>query len=99
MKQWAIYVDFVRPLAETERASIYEAVEATVPGGGCIGVWPRAVNDELYITVDADTDDEARARAEAHVVAVLEKARVAVGYDVRASPRGQGARSGETREE
>jgi hypothetical protein len=79
MPQYAVYADLSRPLTGEERSAVFEAVEASVPGSGCVGR-QSGPNDEVYFCVEAPGEDDARAQADAYMSTVLERARLGVEY-------------------
>ena len=48
-----VYADLSRPLTESERSAVAEAMDASVPGGGCVGFQGRAANlqEEVFFFV------------------------------------------------
>lgn len=78
---YSIYADLSRPLTDKERAQLFEALDAAVPGSGCIGR-DRAPNDEIYFCVEASSDTEARVAAVRYVSGILAEASVEAEYTI-----------------
>jgi hypothetical protein len=68
--KYAIYADFSRPLMTAERSAVSEALDANVPGSGCVGC-QTGPNDEVYFSIEAPSDEEAIARAAHHMSIVV----------------------------
>lgn len=83
-----VYADLSRPLTPAERTTLFSALDASVPGSGCVGP-QRNPNDEIYFTVDAASADAAHARADNYVRRILAEANLQVDYtiEVRAAPQ------------
>jgi hypothetical protein len=79
--QWSVYVDLDRPLAGGERNAIFAAVDAVVPGSGCVGP-DRDGTEEVYFVVDADDEDAARRISSALMARVLAASAVVVGHAI-----------------
>lgn len=73
--EYFVYADLPRRLSEQERVDLFEALEAIVPDGGCVG--PQASQqEEVYFAVDAPAEEEARQQAEQYMKDILQKARI-----------------------
>ena len=86
---WSIYADLSRGLSAEERSAIAAALNEVVPSGGCVGLQTGGV-EEVYFTVEADTEAEARAQAHRDVEVVLRNASVKAEYRVSLQPFRQG---------
>ncbi|MBN8422809.1 MAG: hypothetical protein J0L73_28130 [Verrucomicrobia bacterium] len=77
--QFAVYADLSRRLAEHERSTLFEALDADVPGSGCVGL-QKGPNDEVYFVLEALSEEQARAQAAHCMNLILQKALVEVEY-------------------
>jgi hypothetical protein len=59
--EYAVYADLSRRLAEHERTALFKALEASVPGSGCVGM-QKGPTDEVYFSLVAPSKEEASAR-------------------------------------
>ena len=76
---YAVYADLSSPITTQERLALFEALDATVPGSGCVG--PRkGPHDEVYFVVEALTEEEAREQAERFMNIVLQTAGLEIAY-------------------
>ena len=58
---FAVFANLSRRLTTQERTTLFEALDATVPDSGCVGP-QNSQNDEVYFSVDAQSEAVARAR-------------------------------------
>jgi hypothetical protein len=73
--QFAIYADLLRLLSSEERSAIFEALEANVPGSGCVGLLANSSQtDEMYFVVEALSEVGAMAKATHYASIVLSEA-------------------------
>ena len=79
VNRYSVYADLSRRLRKQERLAIFEALETSVPGSGCVGPQKRA-EDEVYFVVEAPTDEEASALAAHYMNIVLKQAEVEAQY-------------------
>lgn len=79
--EYAVYADLARPLTPEERSSVFEALDANVPGSGCVGPH-KSGNDEVYFAVEACSEEEASALAARHMNLVLREAGLNTDYAV-----------------
>ncbi|MCP3138601.1 hypothetical protein [Pyxidicoccus xibeiensis] len=82
---WSIYADLSRGLSPEERSAIAAALDAVVPSGGCVGLQNGSV-EEVYFTLEAGSEAEARAEAHRHVEVVLRNADVKAEYSIQVEP-------------
>ena len=78
---YSVYADLSRPLTEKERAILFDALDAAVPGSGCVGRW-REPNDEIYFCVEASSDSEAREAAVHYLRGIFAVANVEAEYTI-----------------
>jgi hypothetical protein len=87
---YSVYADLCRRLTAEERSTLFEALDALVPGSGCIGP-QRLPNDEVYFTVEAASEDDARRQAQDYMVAMLKSATLDVDYTIECSRHSGGS--------
>jgi len=85
--RFSVYADLSRPLAVEERGTLLGALDEIAPGSGCVGL-QGGPNDEVYFTVDADSEADARAAAIRYLDAILRMAKLDLAYtlDLQRSP-------------
>jgi hypothetical protein len=93
--QYDAFADLSRPLTEQERDAVAEALDANVPGGGCVGL-QNGPNDEIYFCVEASSEQDARTNAQSYVNSVLQTAGLDVGYELELQPRRRDKELGQT---
>ena len=79
--QYAVYADLSRRLAEHERSTLFEALEANVPGSGCVGL-QKCPNDEVYFVLEALSEEAASTQAAHCMSLILQKTLVEVEYEL-----------------
>jgi hypothetical protein len=79
--RYDVYVDLPYELTRQQRSTVFEALDATVPGSGCVGRQTGS-NDEVYFSIEARTEEEARERAERYMSTILGKAGLHVEYAI-----------------
>jgi hypothetical protein len=72
-------------LNEAERRDVFAAVDALVPMSGCVGP-NRSGVDEVYFTVDANDERDARTRAADLIARVLARAAIAIDHEITLAP-------------
>ena len=77
--RYAIYADLSRRLTEQERSALAEALEASVPDCGCVGL-QKGPNDEVYFSVEALSEATARAQTEHYMTVMLQKVALSLEY-------------------
>jgi hypothetical protein len=77
--RYAVFADMSRPLTGQEQSLVFEALEASVPGSGCVGRDKRP-DDEVYFCVEALDERDARAQARDYMSIVLKRAGLNVEY-------------------
>jgi len=77
--QYAVYADLGRPLTDEERSAVAAALDAKVPGSGCVGM-QNGPNDELYFCLEAAGDAEAEAQAVWYAALVFREAGLDAEY-------------------
>lgn len=82
---WSIYADLSRELSVEERSALAAALDKVVPSGGCVGP-QRGVVEEVYFTVEAGTEAEARAEAHRHMDAIFRITGVQADYQLQLQP-------------
>jgi hypothetical protein len=75
--EYSVYTDFSRPLTNEERSIVFEALDANVPGSGCVGI-QNGPNDEIYFCVEASADAQAQAQAIKYVGIIIREAKLSV---------------------
>jgi hypothetical protein len=78
---YSVFVDLSRQLSIEERSSIFEALEANVPGSGCVGV-DKGPPDEVFFGVEADSEKEASDKAKHYMSIVAQKTGLDAKYTV-----------------
>jgi hypothetical protein len=68
--RYAVFADLSRRLTDTERLSLADALDSSVPDGGCVGP-QRDLGDEVYFCVEAISEEEARSQAARYMDIVL----------------------------
>lgn len=76
---YAVYADLSRALTRQERATLFEALDSTVPSSGCVGP-QKGPHDEVYFSIDAPTKEEATEQAAGYMRIILEKAGLDTDY-------------------
>jgi hypothetical protein len=84
---YSVYADLSRPLTDQEQWAVFEALEASVPGSGCVGR-QKQLNDEVYFCIEANSDEAARLQAASHADTVLKLAGLDVTYALELVPSG-----------
>lgn len=82
---WSVHADLERPLTSDEQRAVSDALDAIVPGSGCVGPNGRGIY-EVYFTVDTAKRPEAEAEAALFMKAVLQQARATVRFVVEVTP-------------
>lgn len=77
--RYSVYADLSRPLTTLERSTLFEALDSTVPGSGCVGQ-QKGPHDEVYFSIDALTDEEASEHASRYMDIVLQKSGLNTDY-------------------
>ena len=77
--RYAIYADLSRRLTEQERSAFADALDASVPDSGCVGL-QKGPTDEVYFSVEALSEAAARAQAEHYMSIMLQKVALNVEY-------------------
>lgn len=77
--EWNVYADLARPLTSEEQGRIFAALDAIHEDSGCVGP-NRSGIYEVFFTVTAATEAEARVAAAGIMAAVLERAQVSVTF-------------------
>lgn len=77
--QYAVYADLSRRLTEQERSALFEALDASVPGSGCVGL-QKGLIDEVYFSLEAPSETTAGVQAERYMRAMLQKTELDVEY-------------------
>lgn len=83
--KWSVYADLERHLAPDEGAAVFAALDADVAGSGCLGP-NRAGIFEVSFSVEAAGSAEAVMTARRVLAAVVETARVDVGFRIEVVP-------------
>lgn len=73
MMQYAVYADMSRGLTEHERSALFEALDAIVPGSGCVGI-QQGPEDEVYFSLEAPSEAAASTQAGHYMNLILQKA-------------------------
>lgn len=79
--QFAVYADLSRQLSQDERSAVCEALNSTVPDGGCVGL-QKGQNDEVFFYVYAAAEEEAREQATRYMGILLRRSEVKVEYEL-----------------
>jgi len=77
--EYSVYADLSRPLMGEERSAVAEALDASVPESGCVGIQSGS-NDEMYFCVEAGSDAEAEAQAVRYAEIVFREAGLDMEY-------------------
>ena len=77
--RYAVYADLSRQLTSQERSSLFESLEASVPGSGCVGL-QKGPNDEVYFSLEALSETAANAQAEHYMGIILHQAALDIEY-------------------
>ncbi|ADG69003.1 hypothetical protein Plim_3189 [Planctopirus limnophila DSM 3776] len=85
--EYAVYADSPRRLSVQEQAGLSEALEAIVPSGGCIGPRGSQQQEEVYFTVDAATEEEAKQQAGQFMNRILQEAGLEIAFVLEISQR------------
>lgn len=81
MNSYGIYVDLSRLLSNQERSEVFDAVDAVVPGSGCVGV-QRGTTDEIYFCIDAASETEAKAITDQYMRRITDRAGLDVSFSI-----------------
>lgn len=76
---YSIYADLTRQLTRQERATLFEALDSTVPGSGPVGQ-QKGPHDEVYFSVDAPTKEKASEQAARYMGIILQKSGLDIDY-------------------
>jgi hypothetical protein len=79
--QYAVYADLSRRLTEHERSTLFEALDANVPGSGCVGL-QKGHTDEVYFVLEALSEAGAREQAALCMNLILQNAPIHVEYEL-----------------
>ena len=77
--RYAVWADLPRELTEEERSTVFEALDRSVPGSGCVGR-DKGATDAVYFCVEAVSEDEARTQAANCMNMLLRRAKVDISY-------------------
>ena len=78
--EYAVYADLPRPLTKQERAAVFEALDETVPGSGCVGLHRGSKKEEVYFSLMAPSEPAAIAQADRYMREILHKATLEIEY-------------------
>jgi hypothetical protein len=79
MMQYAVFADLSCDLTAQERSAVSEALDSMVPNSGCVGR-QKGPNDEVYFSIEAHTEQDARERAARYMNIVLRSAGLNAEY-------------------
>jgi hypothetical protein len=80
--QYAVFAAISRRLTEAERRTIFEALDANVPGSGHIGHEKKSAPDEVYFVIEASSEEIAKLQADAYMKLILQVAKSDVQYAI-----------------
>jgi hypothetical protein len=78
---WNVFVDLERRLCGDEQRDLFAAIDALVPNSGCVGPNRSGVS-EVYFSVDAENEADARARAADLISRVLSRAAIDTKHEI-----------------
>jgi hypothetical protein len=77
--QYSVFADLSRRLTEHERSALFEALDANVPGSGCVGL-QHGPSDEVYFALEGPDEAAAIAQAAHYMDLILQIAALDVEY-------------------
>jgi hypothetical protein len=83
---WDVFVDLACHLTDAQRCELLEAVDAIVPDSACVGP-NRSALDEVYFTVEADSEQAARSRAKELIARAVAHAAITAQVGITLQPR------------
>lgn len=82
---YLIYADLSRLLTNIERTELLVVLDALIDNSGCIGP-QRFPSDEIYFTLEASTETEARTSASILLNSMLSKANIEAEFSFQVVP-------------
>ena len=76
-----VYADLSRELSTVERCSVADALDKYIPDGGCVGR-QGGPNDEVYVTVEAKSDEDARIRDSDYMRTVIKECGLGIEFTI-----------------
>jgi len=81
LQQYGVYADISRQLTDLERSAVSDALDANVPGSGCVGRHKCPDdNDEVYFSIEAISEENAAELATQYMLCVVQQAGLRATY-------------------
>lgn len=77
--RYGVYADLSRRLTEQERSVLFEALEASVPDSGCVGL-QNGPSDEVYFSLEALSEAAASEQAQRYLSMMFQRVALSVEY-------------------